>query len=332
MWVASLWIAACAAPVDTPVVAAGLDHSCELRGGAVRCWGGDAFGQLGGAELRRMRGVRALAAGGNTTCIIDSGDDVWCVGQNHRGQLGDGTLRARPAPVRVRGLPPIAQVSVGFAHVCARGASGEVCCWGWGASGQLEPGGDRDSPSPVCHDLDARWVVAGFDTTCAIDRDARLTCWGAVGVPATGGVRDVAIGADHACALRDAEVVCHGSPPGGGRAPLAGARSLPFSGGRLASGAIDHLCLTDRTSALHCLGKNEHGQLGDGTFVRRDAPSAVRRLPRPVTSVAVGFGHTCAVAAGQTYCWGWNEQGQLGDASGIDSLDPHLVDRGWEED
>jgi serine/threonine-protein kinase len=48
-------------------------------------------------------------------------------------------------------------------------------------------------------------------------------------------------------------------------------------------------------------------------------------LPGPVTSVAVGFTHSCAVVGGRTFCWGDDAAGQLGTGEGITSLDPMPV-------
>ncbi|MCB9596660.1 MAG: hypothetical protein H6719_28305 [Sandaracinaceae bacterium] len=320
----------CAGPGDDPLVAVGVEHGCGLWDGALQCWGSNDHGQLG-VDLATLSPI-GVAAGGGTTCALDRDGAVWCFGQNHRGQLGDGSFDDSATPRRVEGLAPAVGVTVGFAHACAWTADGAVCCWGWNGSGQSEPGaGPADVLAPACRDLDARRVVAGFDTTCVIDRRDHLACFGGYEVSADA-VHDVAVGADHVCALSADAVTCHGVEPGGAGEPLTRPRVIPFSGGALAAGAIDHLCVTDAAGALFCMGKNDHGQLGDGSFALRPAPSAVRGLPSPVTSVGVGDRHTCAAAAGRVWCWGWNDRGQLGDDGGVHSLDPQPVDRGVQED
>ncbi len=321
----ALLLAGCATdPAAPPSIAVGLEHACVVwPEGDARCFGQNLHGQFGDA----LPVFVAIDAGGNTTCAIDESGAVLCFGQNHRGQLGDGTFESASAPRPVPGLPPVVEVSVGFAHACARAADGTVCCWGWNGSGQVDPETDAvDVTAPVCRGRDARRVVAGFDTTCVIDRGDALTCFGAYRVEATG-ARDVAIGADHVCVLGSDALTCHGVEPGGAGEPLTAPLVVPFAGGALAAGGIDHLCATDATGALACLGKNDHGQLGDGTFVARAGLVPVRLLPSPVTSAGVGDRHSCAVADGRPFCWGWNDEGQLGDDGAVPSLDPVEVRR-----
>ncbi|MBW2529710.1 MAG: hypothetical protein JRI23_36375 [Deltaproteobacteria bacterium] len=67
-----------------------------------------------------------------------------------------------------------------------------------------------------------------------------------------------------------------------------------------------HLCVLGRGGAVHCLGANDRGQLGDGSGQRsRDGETReVQGLP-PAKSLAAGLDHTCAATrAGDLYCWG----------------------------
>ncbi len=318
-------------------VAAGLEHTCELWDhGRVRCWGSDAFGALG---RRTATGIgqpgavdappaRALAAGGATTCLVDEQGAAYCFGHNHHGQVGDGTREDAWAPRAVPGLPPVVEVAVGFAHACAWTEAGAVYCWGWNASGQAAPGGPPvvDVPRLVDGIPGVRRVVAGFASTCGIDEGGGLHCWGNDVAPAQlAGARAVALGSDHACLIRTDEVRCFGAAPGGAGAPLpAEGAVFTLDGGAVAAGAIDHVCVTDARGLAHCLGRNEHGALGDGTFVTRTMPTPVRELGA-VTALAVGDRHSCAVSGGRTLCWGWNDRGQLGEGGGVHSLVPSPV-------
>ncbi|MDW8363442.1 MAG: hypothetical protein RMK74_13665 [Myxococcales bacterium] len=91
----------------------GIFHSCSLfSGGVVRCWGGNAYGQIGdGTTTSRSMptvtigsGVTALAAGGLHNCALLTDGRVRCWGANTSGQLGDGTTMMRTSPVTVSGL------------------------------------------------------------------------------------------------------------------------------------------------------------------------------------------------------------------------------------
>jgi hypothetical protein len=79
-----------------------------------------------------------------------------------------------------------------------------------------------------------------------------------------------------------------------------------------------------------CFGRNEDGQLGDGSNIDRPAPVAVTGLSSDVLMVSVGAKHACALlTSGQVRCWGNNEHGQLGNASRVNSNVPVTVE--WFE-
>jgi alpha-tubulin suppressor-like RCC1 family protein len=76
-----------------------------------------------------------------------------------------------------------------------------------------------------------------------------------------------------------------------------------------------HTCAVTTSGALLCWGRNDYGQVGDGTTTSRLAPVAVSGLGSGVTAVATGQIHTCAVVSGAVRCWGDNSYGQLGDGT-----------------
>jgi len=94
---------------DVVQLATGWRHACaRTSSGAVRCWGDNAFGQLGdGTTTPRAVPVAipgkftAIATGRNDTCGVRE-DKTLCWGRNEEGQLGDGTLtnRLEATPVR----------------------------------------------------------------------------------------------------------------------------------------------------------------------------------------------------------------------------------------
>jgi hypothetical protein len=58
---------------------------------------------------------------------------------------------------------------------------------------------------------------------------------------------------------------------------------------------------------------NQTGQIGDGTFSRKDAPARVA-AHLDLVALVTGWFHTCALDIdGQIYCWGDNSGGALGD-------------------
>jgi hypothetical protein len=55
---------------------------------------------------------------------------------------------------------------------------------------------------------------------------------------------------------------------------------------------------------VQCWGRNEHGQLGDGTKKDRTLPVQASGLSHGVTAIATGAFHACAVQNRGLKCWG----------------------------
>ena len=82
--------------------------------------------------------------------------------------------------------------------------------------------------------------------------------------------------------------------------------------------------MTTSSAALKCWGRNDEGQLGDGTDTDRATPVDVVGLSSDVANVALGGRHTCAITGtlGGVKCWGLNGFGQLGDGTLINRTTP----------
>jgi alpha-tubulin suppressor-like RCC1 family protein len=96
-------------------------------------------------------------------------------------------------------------------------------------------------------------------------------------------------------------------------------------------------CAIDASGAPWCWGRNNVGQLGDGTLTNRSTPV---RVVRPTggfghalrfTQIATGYNTTCALAESQqAYCWGSNFSGQVGDGTKVARSVPTLVQGGLQ--
>lgn len=64
---------------------------------------------------------------------------------------------------------------------------------------------------------------------------------------------------------------------------------------------------------VYCWGNNLFGQLGNGSEFHSVDPLPIAGLPdAPVTALAAGVQHVCALIQGEIWCWGENQYGQLG--------------------
>jgi len=92
----------------------------------------------------------------------------------------------------------------------------------------------------------------------------------------------------------------------------------------VATGA-DFTCAVSNEGGLFCWGRNDMGQLGEGSTTAQPNPVMVFPSGAQVTRVSAGATHACAIAAGALYCWGNNASGQLGMDSTAAGLEPALV-------
>jgi alpha-tubulin suppressor-like RCC1 family protein len=89
---------------------ANADFSCAITSGAARCWGDNAFTQLGNAGTADTNapvqvvgltsGVTTITSGGFHACAV-AGNTPRCWGNNLFGQLGDGSMANTNVPVFV---------------------------------------------------------------------------------------------------------------------------------------------------------------------------------------------------------------------------------------
>jgi len=295
-------------------VSAGGWHSCALTaGGGVKCWGDNAWGQLGDGTTTQhstpvdvvglSSGVTVIAAGGSQSCALTPGGGMKCWGDNRWGQLGDGTTTQRNTPVDVIGLSSgVTAITAGADHTCALVTGNGMKCWGSNGYGQL---GDGTGGNPRSTPVD----VIGL----------------------TSGVTAIAAGAYHTCALTPGSIVkCWGSNGWGqlGDGTVM-QRNMPVDVIGLKSGVLaiaaggGHTCSLVNGGSVKCWGYDGYGQLGDGITTQRSTPVDVVGLTSGMTAIAAGGGDTCVLTAvGRIKCWGDNGFGQLGDGTTTDHSTP----------
>ncbi len=300
-------------------ITAGVAHTCALTsGGGVLCWGSNEFGQLGNGDTANSTtpvsvvgltsGVNSIAAGGDSTCALTTGGNVWCWGDNATGQLGNGTFAQSSVPVQVMdptGHTPIggvATITVGLSHACAVTGAGAALCWGDNAQGELGNGNELGSnvPGPVSGLTNGvATISAGSEFTCAVTTSGQALCWGRGD--------SGQLGSGTATSSKTPVPVFDSSD----NAALNGVVTV--------STGFQNACALMDGGTVLCWGVNESGQLGNGTSGGQSntgsevVNSTENGLLSGVVAIAVGQSHTCALTGmGTALCWGSNAEGQLG--------------------
>ncbi|MFO0714774.1 MAG: hypothetical protein U0353_33350 [Sandaracinus sp.] len=179
----------------------------------------------------------------------------------------------------------------------------------------------------------------GCGGTCAPGCSGGALCAGdGTCGPAPPPVRDLALGDQHACAVRaDRTVVCWGRNTFanlGDRtttdraAPVSviGPFDVILGDATEVAAGNGFSCARQSSGDVRCWGANDAGQLGDGSGVAMGTiPTRVLGLPSPSLELVLGDAFGCARVAGAVYCWGSNTDGQLGDGSTTDRARPVAV-------
>ncbi|MBN2084613.1 MAG: hypothetical protein JW748_05260 [Anaerolineales bacterium] len=270
-------------PVEVEGLASGVvnigtkeDHTCAvIADGAVRCWGYNQFGQLGdGTHISRsvpvaVQGLSgqaaAVVAGWGHTCVLVSAGGIQCWGNNEYGQLGYGEEAfERLTPVIIPELQSgVIGLSAAGGQTCALRTGGAVQCWGNNKYGQLGDGTAEKRLSPVAVeglDQGMARVTAGWNHTCAVTGNGEVKCWGW----------------NYYGQLGD---------------ETKATRSRPVSVRRLMEDAVEvapgwaHTCAVTAAGGVKCWGRNDSGQLGDGTNLDSIVPLSIVGL-RPAAAAA----------------------------------------------
>ena len=296
-------------------------------------FGDGQYGSPGGRNLKPLSLV-SIVPGSEYTCGLDAVGQGWCWGYGYEGSLGNGTREDRLAAV------PMLQTGLRFVDMavvatttCMLEEAGGVYCTG--AFPPFEYWGPLAPTLELAGDYRSLW---GGLAVCALGAAGEMWCVGYWFYTETyefinaadelGSVVPTAVtpGYGFVCVLNAAgKALCSGrggyGELGNGTftdlyafRPVVQSDSVVFT---TITGAGSHTCALTTDGEVYCWGRNNMGQLGDGTHTNRAVPTAVPR-PAGVTfsAITAAGNHTCALGSdGRAYCWGENGHGQLGDGT-----------------
>jgi alpha-tubulin suppressor-like RCC1 family protein len=144
---------------DWAFVSGGYNHSVGIRtDGSLWTWGDNAWAQLGRSipgqythevgQVGTAKDWKSVAASYNHSVALKADGSVWTWGTNESGQIGDGSVELRSAPVQVAGND---WADVGIGYCCTFGIKADGGLWAWGrnSSGQLGVGDTTDRHTPT---------------------------------------------------------------------------------------------------------------------------------------------------------------------------------------
>lgn len=283
--------------------------------------------------------LRSVTAGRAHVCARGNDNIIWCMGENGRGQLGDGSRDERITmfPVTEAGAPFHAQkVSAGGDLTCAV-RDQELYCWGAltsSTAGSVSPVLMESVQGPLPPIIE---VDVGTHYVCAIDIFTEAWCAGeSVGedlvhvegtdasIPSQ--LHTVSAGSNQRAAFVDGSGALY-SVQGAIYHPSESLGLFgPIQTAVVGAGfeCIETLTSTPTSAILNCWGENSRGQLGNGgtapIAAREDATQVWRAIgPRmeEVLDLDLGLFHGCVMpyapfAEGAVECWGAGTEGQLG--------------------
>jgi alpha-tubulin suppressor-like RCC1 family protein len=261
-----------------------------------------------------------IACGSATTILLKEDGTVWAWGSSRSGAIGNGTDTGSPSPVQVSGLTGVKAISAACDYNIALLPDGTVWSWGSNEYGGLGNGTKTNSNVPVQATglTGVMAIAAGSDHTLALKSDGTVWIWGN---NSFGQIGDGTKNNEYSKNDPENDQLTPVQVPG-----LTGVRAVAASRG--------HNLALKSDGTVWAWGRNDLGQLGDGTNQERFTPVQVLGPDgsNPLTDITMiaagGFygGNSAAVRNdGTLFLWGDNDNGQLGDGSDAGRLLPGAV-------
>jgi len=311
-------------------IAAGGQHGIAAKSdGTAWDWGKNTVGQLGTGNLTNSKvpiqpngltgiPVTSVAAGNEHSLALTGAGNVYSWGVNTHGELGDGTLVNRHAPVEVcapgqsspctQFLSNVTAVASHRSFSVAVRSDGSVVAWGLNDHGQLGDGTTTTRSIPV--------------QVCAVGQVSPCSQFlGGIVAVATGDSFSVALKSDgtvYAWGANDDGQLASGTYDTSSHTIPAAVPGLP-SITQVAAGK-QHVLAIAADGTVRSWGANSAAELGINTVDSTGCAcrTTVQTVPGLFQAVSVAAGQESSLAVtvdGRSWSWGGNSQGELGNGS-----------------
>jgi alpha-tubulin suppressor-like RCC1 family protein len=292
-------------------------------------WGANSYGQLGNNGTSNSslptsvlssgalsgKCVVAVAAGSFHSLALCADGTLAAWGRNDLGQLGNNSTTSSSVPVAITNSgalsgKTVVAISAGYYHNLALCSDGTVVAWGQNTYGQLGDGSKTNRSVPIAvssagglSGKTVRGIAAGYYHNLAQCTDGSLVAWGrnTYGQLGNNSTTDSSTPVD----------ITHSGV-------LNGLTVAQFAAGS------DHSLVLCTDGSLAAWGRNNYGQLGEGSGANSSVPVEVDSTDvlagKIVTSISAGGWHNLALCSdGTLAAFGRNTSGQLGDGGTTNS-------------
>ena len=331
--------------------------------GTVWAWGYNIRGQLGNGtsassntplQVSGLSSAIKVSAGAEFSLAQLSDNTLVGWGYNVFGQVGDGTTTTQFTLVPVANVNSLAAFAAGSSHSVVTFPDGSVSTWGDNSSAQLGHVGIDFSPRPITvkgiNLLNSNPPIAKagenqsqlsqqqvtLDSSASSDNDGSIASynWSQIGgttvTLSDPNTASPTFTAPNISTVETLEFQLT-TTDGQGNSDLDQVSiqiypSTSISTSAKISSSNGFNVVLKRDGTLWSAGKNDYGQLGDGTTAARSRYEKITTIPNSVTDIATGADSAFArLADGSVLAWGRNNLGQLGIGSTTDTPLPTKI-------
>ena len=280
-------------------ISCGSYYTVGIKNGLLYGCGGNPNGQLGNGTTDNKSTFTAMTSVGQTftkvaasftTVALTSTGLLYTCGADQLTGVNNLVLTAMTQPAGVT----FTDIACGYFHTVAISSTGLLYSSGSNQYGQLGiPGGNRTAMTFITSaGATFTQIACGAYHTVALTSTGLLYAWG------RNNVGQLGIGT-----LVDKNVLTPVIQPYGG---------VVFT--QIACGTYHTVALTS-TGLLYACGRNQFGQLGDGTLINKTVLVPMTLPSATFTKIACGLDYTIAISTTGMYGCGANQYGQLGDGT-----------------